>query len=441
MINYHPMLKCPVCLIKLSTLDLMEHLLSPTPHHAFSIEEILPHFSNDLAAILIRAKNTTQWWISSAIDIAHRLLPLKILNQYDFLSTAGFTRLLSTPYPVSFPSGTSLLITANKDFIETTDLIALLGLLESASTFRYHKEKLQLYLYKLLQIRISREVSEMLLYSTPTSLGDFISELPNSMEVDHLVGFISTTDPTSLFNLPSTISFFIIGSNLLKNVGSHPASLEYFVTLSTNVDMLYPTNWFDILPYNRGTGYISLTHCHNIWVTQDQSFLTYLYNIIGHLNEEKIIFIEIDVSSLLVKIPKHLLRATLKDDLKQLLFGYFTGLLVLFEDLPNGKKIKRRCVLVNQLPFRLPALSIQENQQLHFQISYINECLAAMFQINIVTSYSIVGSGLTSKSSMSTECGPTLGPDGRLSPKTIRELQQFLSHMNRKIVSFMDKAL
>ena len=441
MINYHPMLKCPVCLIKLSTLDLMEHLLSPTPHHAFSIEEILPHFSNDLAAILIRAKNTTQWWISSAIDIAHRLLPLKILNQYDFLSTAGFNRLLSTPYPVSFPSGTSLLITANKDFIETTDLIALLGLLESASTFRYHKEKLQLYLYELLQIRISREVSEMLLYSTPTSLGDFISELPNSMEVDHLVGFISTTDPTSLFNLPSTISFFIIGSNLLKNVGSHPASLEYFVTLSTNVDMLYPTNWFDILPYNRGTGYISLTHCNNIWVTQDQSFLTYLYNIIGHLNEEKIIFIEIDVSSLLVKIPKHLLRATLKDDLKQLLFGYFTGLLVLFEDLPNGKKIKRRCVLVNQLPFRLPALSIQENQQLHFQISYINECLAAMFQINIVTSYSIVGSGLTSKSSMSTECGPTLGPDGRLSPKTIRELQQFLSHMNRKIVSFMDKAL
>ena len=92
MIDYHPMLKCPVCSIKLSILDLMEHLLSPTPHYAFSIEEILPYFSNDLAAILIRAKNTTQWWFSSAIDIAQRLLPLKILNQYDFLSTAGFNR-------------------------------------------------------------------------------------------------------------------------------------------------------------------------------------------------------------------------------------------------------------------------------------------------------------------------------------------------------------
>ena len=441
MIDYHPMLKCPVCLIKLSIIDLMEHLLSPTPHYAFAIEEILPYFSNDLAAILIRAKNTTQWWVSSAIDIAQRLLPLKILNHYDFLSTAGFNKLMSTPYPVSFPSGTSLLITENKDFIETTDLIALLGLLESASVFRFHKEKLQLYYYELLQLQLSREISEMLLYSTPTSLGDFISYLPNSMVVDHLVGFISTTDPTSLINLPNNISFFIIGSNLLKNVGSHPSSLEYVVTLSTNVEMLYPTHWFDILPYNRGTGYISLTHFHNIWVTQDQSFLTYLYNIIGHLNEEKTIFMEVDVSSLLLKIPNHLLKATLKADLKQLLIGYFTGLLVLFEDLPNGKKIKRRCVLVNQLPFRLPALSIQENQQLHFQICNVNECLAAMFQINIVTSYSIVGSGLTSKSSMSTECGPTLGPDGRLSPKTIRELQQFLSHMNRKIVSFMNKAL
>ncbi len=234
MINYHPMLKCPVCLIKLSTLNLMEHLLSPTPHHAFSIEEILPHFSNDLAAILIRAKNTTQWWISSAIDIAHRLLPLKILNQYDFLSTAGFNRLLSTPYPVSFPSGTSLLITANKDFIETTDLIALLGLLESASTFRYHKEKLQLYLYELLQICISREVSEMLLYSTPTSLGDFISELPNSMEVDHLVGFISTTDPTSLFNLPSTIS-------------SGPCFFFYFIPC---VLINHINHWFSIKTIN-----------------------------------------------------------------------------------------------------------------------------------------------------------------------------------------------
>ena len=97
--------------------------------------------------------------------------------------------------------------------------------------------------------------------------------------------------------------------------------------------------------------------------------------------------------------------------------------------------------LVNQLPFRLPALSIQENQQLYFMIGNINENIAAMFQINIVTSYSIVGSGLTSRSSMSTECGHTLGPDGRLSPKTIRELQQFLSHMNLKIVSFMNKSL
>ena len=60
----------------------------------------------------------------------------------------------------------------------------------------------------------------------------------------------------------------------------------------------------------------------------------------------------------------------------------------------------------------------------------LNKNLAAMFQINIVTSYSIVVTGLTSRSSMSTECGPTLGPDGALSPKSVRELKQFLSHMN-----------
>ena len=156
------------------------------------------------------------------------------------------------------------------------------------------------------------------------------------MEVNHLVGFLSAMDPTSLASLPPTTSFFIIGSNLLKNMGSHPASLEYFVTLSTNVDMLYPTHWFDILPYNRGTVYISLTHCHDIWVIQDRSYMTFFYNIIGQLNEEKIIFMEVDVSSLLSKIPKHLLKATLKADLKQLLFGYFTGLLILFQDLPNG---------------------------------------------------------------------------------------------------------
>ena len=223
MLDFHPLVRCPVCSLKLSVLDLMEHLLSPNPHYAFSIDEILPYFSTDLAAILIRAKNTTQWWFSTATEIAQRLLPLKSLNQYDILTTAGFNKLLSTPYPISFPSGTSLLITSHQEFIKTTDLIALLGLLESATSFQHHKEKLQLYFYELVQLCISREISEMLLYSTPAYINDFISELPKGMIVDHPVGQLSVRDPTALAALPRTTSFFIIGSNLLKNVGSHPA--------------------------------------------------------------------------------------------------------------------------------------------------------------------------------------------------------------------------
>ena len=441
----HPFIQCPICSVFLPVVDFVGHMLSPSSHETYPLEILKPFFNVDLHDILQKAQIEDQFRKTNSIQYEKSKLHQDSLSLYKpcLTSAPGFNILLERIQPDTYPFGLSRIITDSLPFLVGADIASLIALLDNATTFSLHRSKIEQYHYELLQLILYREYDGLISYSTKLHISQlktlFWDHIPVTMRKEVSQSPLWIRDaPTMNQFLPKNIGFIIAGCRVLRMLGTHPTTENPIVNLSTQTVSVFPTTYYNCVDGGTdGSGYIELSTVPKIPVYGSISYLRHLYNVLPNVPDNVLVILELDVSTVLSQVPAHLLQRVIKVDLQSLLFGQFSGLHELFSTKLTAAST-RRIIVINQLPFTLKALSIEENLKLMANISNLNLHLALLFRMTILPTYSLVGIGMSSRTTLNGEEGPTFDLEGNYSPKTVRELKTVLVHFTKKCTYFFN---
>ena len=429
----HFLVHCNPCQSNVSLFQFLSHYLTPIPHSTHANDELLGNMPSTLHEQLLTARNTTLLRIQDPIDILLQVLDLDKFQKYrELLSSAHyFDAFLTNPTPSDFPRNSKSLITEESTFATATTLHAIITAIETNTDVRQNKTAFLQLRYELLQLIISTDIDQLLSYSTNIS-----------RELVHLLFYgpqagtpVPVMQPLYIPNFHDLITTYdwsmvdacVIGMTQLRAFGTHPTSGFHLLNLSPPHQTLALTHRFATFGTPPLAGLVKLPSTPALPIWHATSYFCHIYDVIRNTPNSTLYIIEVDLSSIILKMPDNMQKPLSAEIIHTLLTGFFGNLKFVLNTLAELKGAEPNVVLAGQLPFLIPRYSPIELTILWKKIGVAILHLAHIFRVPHGPAYEHVGCSDTKRPQLVAETLPIFTlPSKKYSNKTNQQVLLYL---------------
>ena len=424
----HFLVHCTPCQSNISMFQFLSHYLTPIPHATHANDELLANMPNPLHEQLLTARNTTLLRIQDPIDIILQVLDLDKFDKYRGLlsSQQYFVAFLTNPTPNS-----KTLITEESTFATATTLHALITAIEQHTDIKHNRPIFRQLKYELLQLIISTDIDQILSYSTNVS-----------RELVHLLFYgpqagspVPLMQPLYIPNFHDLLTTYdwslvdacVIGMTQLRTFGTHPTSGFHLLNLSPPSQTFPLTHRFTTFGTPPLAGLIKLQSIPALPIWHSNSYFCHIYDVIRNTPNSTLYILEVDISSIILKMPENMQKPLSAEIIQTLLTGFFGNLKYVLNILAEIKGAEPNVVLAGQLPFILPRYSPMELTILWKKIGFAILHFAHIFRVPHGPAYEHICCSDTKRPQLVAETLPIFTlPSKKFSNKTNQQVLLYL---------------